>query len=149
MQLTLAQLEACLGNIIAATKAFDPATTFIGLFTGINDAGLNTTMADLTLAPGTLATAVEVTTWSAQYALQNGCQVVDGPLVKFTPASAADACQVQGWYFASAATGGTLLGYGYLNSPVLLTYPNDALSIVPRLCLDPAGQWSAEVVIDG
>ncbi|HEV2461714.1 MAG TPA: hypothetical protein VGS80_25435 [Ktedonobacterales bacterium] len=147
MQLTLAQLEACLAELIAAGKAFDPAATYMGLFTAISDKGLNTALSDLTLAPGTLGPALAVGAWSAQYQLIGNQQVVDGPLLGWVPASSADECTVMGWYFASAASAGVLLGFGYLPAPVTLAYPDSALKIVPRLTLDPAGMWSAEVVI--
>jgi len=149
MQLTLATLMAALGDIIATGKAFDPAATFIVPFTGIADSGLATLLADVTLAPGTLATPVAVTAWGDQYGLIGGQQVVDGPPTVWAPASSADDCVVIGFAWVDSATPTTLKGFEYLETPVNLAYPNTSDTFTPRLTLDPNGMWSASVNWDG
>lgn len=149
MQLTLATLEAALGDLIATGAQFDPATTFLVPFTAITDAGLATVLANLTLAPGTLATPVGVTAWGDPYGLAGGQEVVDGPPTVWAPASAADNCIIIGFAWVNSATPTVLKGYEYLGQPVILNYPNSSDTMVPRLCLDPNGQWSASVNWDG
>lgn len=149
MQLTQATLEQALNDLIATGKAFDPAATFLVPFTAIADSGLTTVLADVTLAPGTLATPVAVTAWGAQYGLIGGQQVVDGPPTVWAPASDADDCVVIGFAWVNSATPTVLLAYEYLETPVNLVYPNTSDTFVPRLTLDPAGQWSASINWDG
>ena len=149
MQLTAAQRDAVLADMIAAGKAFDPVAVFVGVYTAIADHGLNTVIGDLTPPPTSVAVRQAITAWSAVHELLNGCAVVDGPAMSFSPASSADATVVTGWYLASAISAGTLLGYGYFPSPVALPDQFSQAGIVVRLTLDPNGQWDANVYFDG
>lgn len=149
MQIVQASLDAALGDIIATGKAFDPVTTFVGVGVGIADHGINTVLSDITQATGAMATAKEVTSWSDIMHLDNGCSCVDGPLMTFSPASSSEAQTLSVWFLADAATPTVLKAYGLIQPSVPLPDEFASWNIVLRLCLDPNGQWSAEVTFNG
>lgn len=145
MQLTAAQRDAMLADLIATGKAFDPAASFVGVFVAISDHGLATAIGDITPPPTSVAVRQAITAWGAVHEMLNGCAVVDGPAMSFSPASSTDACVVTGWFLASAITAGDLLGYGYFPAPISLPDEFSEAGIIVRLALDPNGQWDANV----
>jgi hypothetical protein len=147
--LTTVKAAAMLAQLIAATRVFDPAATFLGVFTAVNDKGPKTALSDLVLPTGGLATAVALTTWSAAYDLNNGSVVVDAPPIRITPADAGHALTVMGWYLADLASGGALIEFEYLPAPVLLPDQLHTLVIVKRLVLAPTGVWDASMSWNG
>lgn len=149
MQLTQSQLDAALGDMIATGGSFDPAATFLGVGTALVDHGINTLMADVTKATGAMANALAVTAWSDIMHLGNGCSAVDGPLMSFSPASSSEAQTLTVWYLGNLAVSTTLYAYAPINPAVPLPDEFASWNIVLRLCLDPNGQWSAEVTFNG
>jgi len=149
MRLTDDQMEAMLANLIDAAAAFDPAATFLGVATALDDQGPITDLADVTQATGAMATRQALTTWGAPYKMADGRWVADSPLRIFSPASAAEAQIITHWFYASLAVAGVLMAWGELADPVSLPDENANLNIVPRITLDPDGRWSAEVVFNG
>lgn len=149
MQLIQGTLDGALADLIATGATFDPAAVFVGVGTAIVPAGLNTTLDAITQCTGAMATRKPITAWSDVMHLQNQCSAVEGPLMTFTPASAAEDQSVAVWYLADAATDGNLLAYGLVNPPVPLVDQFSSWNIVLRLCLDPTGTWSAEITWNG
>lgn len=147
--MTRGHRDAILAKLIAATGPLDPAALFMGVFTAVVDHGLDTVIADLTVPTGAPGTRQAVTPWGAPYNLLTGAYVVDGPALVFRPASSAEACTVVGWYLSNAAVAGNLLRFGLLTEPVVLTDELDALTLIFRAIVDPAGQWDGLVEIDG
>lgn len=143
-------LLALLHAAIATGGPFDPVASFIGLATAISNKGSATTLADLTLAPGTFATALAIATWGTPYTLDNGDWVVDGAVKKFTPGSGADDCTPVAYYVADAATAGNLRSFGLLPAGINLTFaPLKILSIVPRLTIPSGATYDVSVQWDG
>lgn len=142
-------LQEWLTGAIAIGGPYDPAATWVGLASAIDDKGPATAMADVTEAPGGLATRVKVTAWSAPTKLPDGRWCVDGPLCKFTPASAADAGIPSHYFYASALVAGNLKAWHPILPGINLIDNTTALSMVPRLTIDPAGNFEASVVFAG
>lgn len=149
MQLTSTQLYAAIADLIAAGASFDPAAVFVGVFVSITDSGLDTLITDVVMPPTSVAVRKAVTAWGAPHSLLNGSVAVDGPAMSFSPASSADATTVAGWYIASLATAGVLLGFGYFPEPIALPDEFSEAGILLRLTLDPQGQWDANVYWNG
>lgn len=148
MNLT-ATTDAILTAIIATAAEFDPAATFVGVFTAITDRGPETTILDLVVATGAMAVGQAVTAWSAVYHEPGGQSVCDGDRVTFGPADATEAQTILGWFLSTTNAGGTLKMYGYFAAPVNLPDNNAKLSVIPRLLIDPTGTWDATVAYDG
>lgn len=146
---TDAVLLAWLSKAIAATGPYDPASTFLGVGTAVEDHGVNTVLADITEGAGALATRVAMTAWGAPYKLADGRWAVDGPPAHFRPADVTEQQTVAVMFYASAAVAGTLKAFNDVVPSVSLLDENYAVTIYPRLTIDPAGNFSAEVVIDG
>jgi hypothetical protein len=147
--LTTGAALAALGDLIATGKEFDPAACFIGVFTAITDAGPATTLGNLTLPSGALATAVAPASVGSPYPLNNGAAAVDYAEVSLAPTMSDAPATCLGWYVASLATSGTLKKFDYLSPPVTLTVGGAPLNIVLRLQVDPRGQWDVSVVWNG
>lgn len=146
---TDAVLKAWLERAIATGGPYDPAALFMGVFTAIDDHGVNTVIGDLTEGTGDLATRVAVTPWGASHKLSDGRWAADGPPCSFTPADDTESQLVTGWFLASASTAGTLKAWATIAEGVSLANEFRTLTVIPRICVDPSGRWSAEVVYDG
>lgn len=146
---TDAILLAWLQRAIAEDGPYDPATIFMGVYTAIADHGPATVLADLTQGTGALATRVAVASWSAPYKMVDGRWAVDGPPCRFSPASAAEAQTVVGWFVASLATLGVLKCFAAVVPPISLPNETWDMVVVFRLTIDPAGRFSAEIVWNG
>lgn len=145
MQLTSYALLHIAENLVAASAIFDPTKVFLGIATAITPNGINEALTDITAAPGTLAPRQEITAWSAPYQSKNDLEVVDSGIHTFSPTTPADAAIIVGWYICDALTAGNLLGYGFLPLPVTLAGPQNVLSFVLRISVDPAGTWDVSV----
>lgn len=145
MQLTSLALRECMAAITSGGEAFDPSELYIGIATAIVPRGIDETIADITPAPGSLAPRQLITTWGPSYLSKNNLETVDSGIHTFTPTTVADAAVIVGWYLIDASTGGDLLAYAFLPNPVTLAGPQNILSIVLRLTLDPAGTWDVSV----
>lgn len=145
MQLTSFALLHIAENLVSTGKIFDPTKVFLGVATAIVPNGTNEAIADITPAPGSLAPLQEVAAWSAPYQSKNNLEVVDAGILTFSPTTADDQAIIIGWYIMDAASAGNLLGYGFLPAPVSLAGPQNILSIVLRLSIDPAGTWDVSV----
>lgn len=148
MQLTAYALASALEDLIAVSGIFDPADVWVGLYQTVQPNGVNTTLANIMAATGNLSALVQVTEWSPVYVEKSGPEVCDAQVMRFSPASSADAQTIAGVYLMSAETGGNLLGYIPLPAAVDLLGPESMLSFVLRLTLDPTGQWDASVSWD-
>lgn len=149
MQIVAGLRDDILTAITATDGPLDPAAVFLGVGTAVDNQGLQTLLADITQGTGALATRQAVTAWSAEYTLNDGRAVRDGPLMHFKPASSSEEQTLQVWYIADALTAGNLLAYGLIFPAVPLPDENAVWSIVLRVTLDPAGRWSAEVTYNG
>lgn len=147
--ITVTARNGIMAGIIEAGNIFDPAAVFIGVFTAINDQGINTAIADITRPEGTGFDLTAVTTWGAAHDKPDGRRMVDAPVKVFRPTDETEAATVIGWYAASAATAGNLLAFGYFDAPVALPDENFAVSVVYRLTVDPLGRWDATVEYNG
>ncbi|MHB8735444.1 MAG: hypothetical protein ACYC6M_09105 [Terriglobales bacterium] len=145
MQLTSLALKEAMTAITAAGQVFDPTKLFLGVATAIVPHGINEALADITLPPGTLAPLQEITVWGPSYLSKGNLETVDSGIHTFSPTTTADAAVIVGWYLMDAASAGNLLAYAFLPTPVTLAGPQNILSIVIRLTLDPNGQWDASV----
>lgn len=146
MQLTQAQLDACLGDIIATGKAFDPATTFVGVITAITAGGLSTTLGDCTLGTDGIAAWQEVTTWGSIRHLDSGASAVNGPEMSFAVTNSSDAQTIVAVGIGDASVPTTLHGYILLPEPVPLPDQYHPFVFTFVLSLDPAGQWDASCI---
>jgi hypothetical protein len=135
------QASQILAAIIATGKVYDPAACFMGLFTAIVDNGNKTTLSNLTLGTGSLATAVALGTWGSPYFLTGGNPVVDAAEVLFRPADSSEGGVFVGFYLATAATAGTLIEFIYFAQPITLVDNTSQLTVVKRLSVDTAGAW--------
>jgi len=138
-----------LANLIATGGAYDPVATFVGLFTDIVDNGPSTDLANLTLAPASLATAVALTAWTAPYHLSGGNSVADANPKHFTPANSGEGCTVLGFYLADAATSGALIEFVYFDQPFTLVDEHSTCTVIKRLVLDCEGVWDASISYNG
>lgn len=145
MQLTSYALQKIATELIAASAIFDPTKVFIGIATTIVPNGINTAFSAITPAPGSLAPLQEITTWGTPYLAKNNLEVVDSGIHTFSPTTPTDAATIVGWYIMDAANGGNLLGFGFLTAPVTLAGPQNQLSIVLRLSVDPSGTWDVSM----
>lgn len=148
MQLTSYALASALEDLIAASGIFDPADVWVGVYQTVVDQGLNTSYADITPCTGSLTPLQQVTQFGPVYQDKAGVEVCDAGVMRFTPQTTADAQTIQGIYLMSASTGGNLLGFVPFPSSVPLGGPQNILSVVFRLTLDPTGQWDATVTWD-
>lgn len=149
MQLTRTLIDNIMAAVTAAAGPIDDADTFLGAFTAINDQGLATTLADLTLPPGALATAVDIGTFNAAYFLQNGQPVRDADPVTIRPASSAEATTVIGWYIANAAAAGDLLAFGYFAGPIPLPDEFSAVTVILRVTIPDVQGWDVSINYNG
>lgn len=149
MKLTDATLKAYLTSVIATGKMFDPAATYVGVASALTDHQGATVQADVTEATGAMATRQAVTAWGTPYKLDDGRWVVDGPNCTFAPASSVQGQVLSHWFLNSAATAGTLKAFEAFASPVDLPDETKAVTICPRLTIDPAGNFSASIVFGG
>lgn len=149
MQLTEAVLRAILTRMTAAGGPFDPAACFVGVATTIADHGTATVQADVTEPVGDAATRVAITAWSAIYPLSDGRFATDGDLCVFNQGTGDDPVTIQYTFFNTAGAAGTLKGFTPLLPPIDLRDGGAPLSVVPRLTVDPQGNWSADVIWDG
>lgn len=149
LALSDAAVNDILTDIVKTGATFDPVATFVGLAVAVPGGNPPSALGDLTEATGDLGIRVPITTWSAPYKLQDGRWAVDGPVCKFRPGDASEGQAIQGYFLASALTGGALKAYGPIQPAVPLADENSMLSIVPRISVDPQGRWGAEIVWNG
>lgn len=150
MKLSEASLENMMAAWIAEGGPWEPTTLFFGVFTAIEDNGVNTVLGDITQATGAMATRIQGDAWGANAKLANGTLYRTlTPNLTFSPANSGEAQILTGWFVASLGVGGTLLGYGYFPEPIEMLDAFSDLEMVFRLTIDPAGKFSDEVVITG
>ena len=149
MQLTESALSAILANISATGGAFDPADSYLGIFTAIVDSGLDTVMADVTPADATAYPTQVLTSFGTAYSMIDGRKVRDAPGKTFRAPDDTTPTVALGWYLSDASTAGVLKGFGFFDAPVNLPNEDAAVTVVFRLTVDPLGRWSAEVVFNG
>lgn len=147
MTLTDTQMSDILTALTAAGGPFDPAALFLGVATGLVDNGGATVIGDVTPATGAMATRQGVTPWSASAKLTDGRWYKDGPLLTFSPASAAETQLLTHWFLADAAVAGNLLAFKPLVPTQQMPDETRDLKILMRLTVDPSGRWDAAVVM--
>lgn len=145
MQLTSFALLQIATDLVKVGEVFDPSKVWIEMDVAITPNGVNEAAADITAAPGSLAPRQEVTAWSAPYQSKNNLEVVDSGIHTWSPTTPADEATIVGWSIWDSAVGGNLLGYGFLAVPVFLAGPQNVLSFVLRLSIDPAGTWDVSM----
>ncbi len=108
-----------------------------------------TTWEDVAPCTGSLSLGVTVGPWLGPYPLNDGSEVLEGEILRFTPATSVDNQAAAYWWIANAATGGTLMGFEALPETFNLIAGGDPLSIIPRLSLTPTALGSVSQVYDG
>lgn len=146
---TDAVLKSWLDQAIDTGGAYDPATLFMGVYTGLADHGAATVLADVTQATGQMATRKAVTPWGVPYKEADGRWVVDAPALFFTPADSTEAQTLAGFFIASLITAGVLKCWAPFGVAIPMADENAQVTIVFRLTIDPLGRFSAEVVWNG
>lgn len=149
LKMTSLQAKAVLEALIAEDGAWDPAAVFVGIYTAVNNQGVNTVIGDITPPGGSTATRQAVTTWTAPTLLSNGSWAADSPPIEFRPATTGDATTLHGFYLATAVTAGALMFFGAVSPPVSLPGPDVAWNVVVRLIVDPSGKWDVSVMWNG
>lgn len=150
MGMTVTLRDAIMASLIDTGGPWDPAGTWLFIFTGIIDAGIDTDFGDLTLPTGDPGDGHAVTTWSTAYDRGNGDRVVNGTLAEFRPADDTEGCVALGWAVGDASTSFNLLDWGYFDNPVTLVDENSALTLLAKGVVGPNGPDHIEVeVING
>jgi len=143
VQITATLRNGIMAGITEAGNILDPAAVFVGVFESIVNNGLATVIGDVTQPAGDPGDRSAVTTWAAANVMTDGRLVRDAPARVFRPADDTESTTVQGWYIASAATDGTLLGFGFFTTPIPLPDENSSVTVVVRVTVDPDGRWDA------
>lgn len=146
---TDALLEGMLADTVAAGKTLDPAGVFVGLYIAGPTPSPPVDVTAFTLPDATDAPAVAVTTWSDPYLLLDGRWAIQSPSIVFRLPDDTNAFTATGWYLADALTAGNVLGWEPIPGGVGLPDEFHEVTLVVRIALDKAGNWSASVVIDG
>lgn len=149
MKQTAASMQAWLTTITDTGNLYDPADTYVGVATAVDDQGQATALADVTQATGASATRVLITAWSDPYPMEDGRWAVDGPIAQFQQGGGDDAQTITNWFLADAATLGVLKAWGTVDPPRTLLPDGAIFSIVVRLTIDPDGRFSQEVYWNG
>lgn len=149
MKLTDATLLAMLEALIDTGAPLDPADTYLGVATALDDLDEATVQADVTYATGAMATRKLITAWGDPYKLADGRWAVDSGLLTFRPASSAEAQTLTHWTLSDAATAGVLKAFGQVSPNANLPDQFSEWGVVVRVTLDPDARWSAEVQFNG
>lgn len=149
LKLTSDVLQAILLAITDTGGPLDPAATFLGVYTAIDDQGQDTLLADVVQATGAMAVRQALTTWSTPSRMADGRWVCDSPAYEFRPASSAESQVLTGSFLATLATLGALKGYEDFPGPVALPDEDHSVSLVVRAAVDPTGRWGTQIVWNG
>lgn len=123
---------------LAALLAGDFAAATMTLFTNDVDPGEGAVVGDFTAATFTTSTPAAITTWGAPYLTPEGYAEAIGTEHQWAwTAGAAE--NVFGILIKSAGMGTPLLAYARLIAPKPMQAVGNALAIVPKLRLGPAG----------
>lgn len=145
-QVTTFLLQEILATIRATGAPFDPATTYVGLYTAVANNQLATTMANITEATYTGYARKLSSPFSGPFIDASGNVFFQGGLEKFTGPSDGTGQNIQGIFIANALTAGDLLYFLDFQSLVSLLLPTDALDFVMIFQLSAAAQWDASIV---
>ncbi len=148
-QPTLNLLEKLASSSIATGAVYDPASTYVGLYTAAVLNGLNTVMANLTEAAYTGYARKLASPWAGPYQLLSGGIFYQGSLLKFVGPSDATGQTVSGFFLADAATSGNLLYYVSFTTPIGLLTALDALDLVVRVNQDPLATFDVSIIANG
>lgn len=149
MQPTIKMLDAVLSDLIATGGIFDDTACWMGLYTAINNQGVNTVLADLTQATGAMATRQPLGAWGSVHHKSDGRSVVDNIPILWSPASSSESQTVQGFFIADALTAGNLICFEPLANPLPMPDQFALLTIIFRLVADPMANWDATVIYNG
>lgn len=138
---------AMLQNITETGNRFDPAALFLAVYGSIDKLDKTARMSDVHQATGDAAIRVAITAWSDPILLVDGRWCVEGPLCEFRVADDTEEQTVAGWMYADDDAGGVLLGFEEFSNPINLPDEFRVISLVPRLCIDDQGNYSATVLI--
>lgn len=108
-----------------------------------------TTWAEVAPCTGSLSLGVSVGPWLGPYPLNDGSEVLEGEIIRFTPATSVDNQSAAYWWLGNSPQGGTLLGFEQLPQIFNLVAGGDPLSIVPRLSVTPQALGSVSQAFDG
>lgn len=134
-----------LGPLVSGGGGF-PALS-VGLFTAVNDRGLDTSLADLSRPSGGLNTLRPVPAWSESAYLSTGLRTLSGPLLSWTPGADADAAVIAGWFLCLTDSPNTLMGWEWFPHPVICPLAASACKVQPLILADPFARWLAANVI--
>lgn len=148
--ITQATANAILAAAIATGKVFDPAATFLRLFTA-GPTGLGVAGSEFTFASAAAYNAEAITTWGSVQHLEDGRPAVASPAITFTPGSGADAATFIGWCLGNDSVTTTVKEWNLFPEPQVLSGADKPLTLIVRLALPfgTANSYDATVVIDG
>lgn len=149
MRAVHAALDAMLADIIASGGSWDPAATYVAVYTAIVDKGVDTLRTDLTMPDVAQYPRTVLTAWGTPYRLADGSAVVDGPEVVVAPPDDVHPVTILGYAFLDAATAGNLKGYTPLPDPVTLNLTTDHWTVIPRLRVPANGSYEVSVTFNG
>lgn len=147
--LTSVKALAMLEDLIATGATFDPAGTWLTIFSGLVNNGPDTITADLTEPVLADYPRKALTTWGTPYLLAGGSAVVDSAIKVYAPPDNTHPFSILGFALVDAATAGALIEFVILPTPVNLVVTTDHWSISVRLTVDVNGVWDVSINWDG
>lgn len=142
-------LDGILLDTKAAGKTLDPAATYVGLYVTGPTANPPATAADFTLPDATDVPAVAIGSWSAPYRLNDGRSVQDSPAKVFRLPNATNSFTAAGWYLATAAVAGNIIGYEPFPTAIPLPDETKVVTVIVRIAVAATGLVGAAIVVDG
>ena len=139
MIVTVATMAEFLTNVTATGKTFDPANTYILLYSAIDNQGQGTTIGDVTPCVGGLAGAESVEGYGSPAIRTDGSMYVEAEECDWITSDSGDAQSVAGYCWTAGTEPGVLLGFTPFNPPLNIPYPYGRIGIIPILVLTAAG----------
>lgn len=149
MNVTFRLMDGALSGICETGNILDPAAAYVGLYITGPTTTPPATVADFTLPDATDVPAQVLTSWSATQHLTDGRSAKATPAKTFVLPDSTNAFSAGGYYLADAITAGNILGWEAFPSPIPMPDQFHPVTLIVRFTVDPAGNWSATIVIDG
>jgi len=128
---------------------FTPNGMSLGLFTAVNDMGLDTTFADVTQPSGAPGAASNWGLGAPLSVSPQGYFVMSGGRSTWRPTNSSEACVVAGWFLRGTATPGELIGFDFFPAPIALPDENAVVSVIPYVALPLSAVFAGGTIIDG
>jgi hypothetical protein len=149
MQPVHISLDSALTDLTATGGTYDPAATWLVIFSAITNNGPDTVLADCT--PATIASYPRqvLTSWGSVYHLVDGSAVRDAPAKVFVPPDDSHPTVIVGYGLVDSATVGNLLAFTVLDTPISLNLTTDHYTIVVRAVMPALGELFLEEAWNG